>query len=93
MEELDTIGIKIVKSDLRGGVLSGKTFVVTGSLESMSRDEAHSRIRALGGSSSASVSRKTSFLIAGADSGSKLQKAKELGVSVLTEKEFLDMVS
>ena len=93
LEELDTIGIKIVKSDLRGGVLSGKTFVVTGSLESMSRDEAYSRIRALGGSSSASVSRKTSFLIAGADSGSKLQKAKELGVSVLTEKEFLDMVS
>ena len=93
LEELDTIGIKIVKSDLRGGALSGKTFVVTGSLESMSRDEAHSRIRALGGSSSASVSRKTSFLIAGADSGSKLQKAKELGVSVLTEKEFLDMVS
>ncbi|KKU19682.1 MAG: hypothetical protein A2119_01630 [Candidatus Colwellbacteria bacterium GWA2_46_10] len=92
--KLDEVGIEIVKSDRpAGGALSGKTFVVTGSLESMSRDEAHSRIRALGGSPSGSMSRKTSFLVAGSDPGSKLKKAKELGVRVLTEKEFLDMVS
>ena len=94
LEELDEVGIKIVKSDRpSGGVLSGKAFVVTGSLESISRDDAHSRIRALGGSPSNSVSSKTSFLVAGSDPGSKLEKARGLGVRVLTEKEFLDMVS
>ncbi|MCR4261075.1 MAG: NAD-dependent DNA ligase LigA [Candidatus Colwellbacteria bacterium] len=94
LEKLDKVGIEIIKPEHQsGGVLAGKTFVVTGSLESMSRDEAHSRIRVLGGSPSGSMSKKTSFLVAGEDPGSKLQKARELGVKVLTEKEFLDMVS
>ena len=94
LRKLDEVGIQIVISEHQvGGTLSGKTFVVTGSLESMSRDEAHSRIRALGGSPSGSMSKKTSFLVTGYDPGSKLQKARELGVEVLTEKEFLDMVS
>jgi len=94
LRELDDVGIVIIKSErIGGGPLAGKSFVVTGSLESMSRDEAHSRIRTLGGSPSESISSKTSFLVAGGNPGSKLKKAEALGVKVLTEKEFLDMVS
>ena len=94
LRELDEVGIVIIKSDRPSeGSLSGKSFVITGSLESFSRDEAHSRIRALGGSPSGSISHKTSFLVAGKDPGSKFEKARELGVKILTEKEFLDMVS
>ncbi len=94
LRRLDEVEVMIIKSDRpSGGRLSGKSFVVTGSLESMSRETAHSRIRALGGSPSGSISSKTSFLVAGGDPGSKLGKARELGVRVLTEKEFLDMLS
>jgi DNA ligase (NAD+) len=70
------------------GVLSGKTFVVTGTLSSMSRDAATAAIERLGGKVSGSVSRKTSYLVVGADAGSKLEKARELGVTTLTEEAF-----
>jgi DNA ligase (NAD+) len=68
-----------------GGVLAGKTFVLTGTLPSLARDDAKAMIEAAGGKVSGSVSKKTHFVVAGADAGSKLDKAKELGVAVLDE--------
>ncbi|NLD88205.1 MAG: NAD-dependent DNA ligase LigA [Clostridiales bacterium] len=69
----------------------GKTFVLTGALERFTRDEATLMIERLGGKVSGSVSKKTSYVIAGEDAGSKLRKANELGIPVLTEEEFIRM--
>jgi DNA ligase (NAD+) len=72
--------------------LSGQSYVLTGSLESMSRDEAKLKLRALGADPIESVSRKTTGVIVGSDPGSKFEKAKELGVKILDEKEFLALI-
>ena len=69
-------------------VFAGKTFVLTGTLDTMTRDEAAALITERGGRVSSSVSKKTSFIVAGRDPGSKLDKARELGVSVLDEQQF-----
>ena len=73
----------------RDGVFSGLTIVVTGTLTSLSRDEAEARIIAEGGKAASSVSKKTSFVVAGPGAGSKLAKAEELGVEVIDEQAFL----
>jgi DNA ligase (NAD+) len=72
--------------------LSGKTFVLTGTLTSMTRDEAKAKLQALGATVSGSVSKKTSYVIVGEEPGSKADKARELGVTVLNEQEFLGLL-
>jgi len=76
------------------GLIVGKTFVLTGTLKSMTRDEAKDKmIRQSGGNVSESVSKKTDYVVVGANPGSKLQDAKKLGIKILTEKEFLKLIS
>ncbi len=70
----------------------GKIFVITGTLETMSRDDAKAKIRDLGGDVSESVSSKTSYVVVGSEPGSKAEKAKKLGVEILSEKQFLDLI-
>ena len=72
--------------------LAGRSFVITGTLPSLSRDEAAARIRAAGGSVVGSVSRKTDFVVAGDAAGSKLQKATELGIAVIDEAGLLSLI-
>ena len=78
------------KSDER---FLGKTFVLTGALENYTRDEASEIIEKFGGKVSGSVSKKTSYVLAGEDAGSKLTKAKTLGITILTEQDFKDMIN
>ena len=73
--------------------LTGQTFVITGALETMTRDEAKDRLQALGARVSGSVSGKTSYVVVGADPGSKLDKAEKLGVKILTEQALIELLS
>ncbi len=75
-----------------GGPLTGKVFVLTGTLPTLTRDDAKARIEAAGGKVTGSVSRKTDFVVAGEEAGSKLDKARDLGVEVIDEKRLLEMV-
>ncbi len=84
--------VKIEPFKVKSQKLSGKIFVLTGSLESMDRDEARAKIRELGGETSESVSSKTNYVVVGSEPGSKAEKAKKLGVEILSEKQFLDLI-
>ncbi len=90
--ELKELGIRTCKEKEKAGILEGKTFVFTGTLKCCSREKAQEMVEALGGKTSNSVSRKTSYLVVGENPGSKLKKAQSLGIPVISEEEFLKMV-
>ena len=93
MRELGALGVdmtaeKIVTKD----TLAGKTFVVTGTLLNFTRDEIKKKIEAFGGKTSGSVSKKTDFLLAGENAGSKYDKARALNIQIISEEEFESMI-
>ena len=94
IEKLKAAGVNTKEVVVTGaeGPLSNKTLVLTGSLESLTRNEATELIERHGGRVSSSVSRKTDYVVAGTDPGSKLDKARQLGIPVLTESEFLELI-
>ncbi len=89
---INEITIEKVESNTGTGKLSGMSFVITGTMDTMSRDEAKQKIRDLGGSVSDSVSKETTYLVSGENAGSKYDKAQKLGVKILSEKEFLALL-
>ena len=95
LKRLKEAGINMsrLKEDDGDDRFSGKTFVLTGTLEKYSREEASNLIEKFGGKTSSSVSKKTSYLLAGEDAGSKLTKAQSLGVQIISEEEFNKMCS
>ena len=92
--ELKSLGVKMEYEgrENNDNRFEGKTFVLTGTLSSMTRDEAKRIIESFGGKAAGSVSKKTSYVVAGEEAGSKLTKAQSLGVAVLNEQEFLEMI-
>jgi len=85
-------GVKLEYEQGGSQRLAGLTFVFTGSLASMSRDEARAKVEELGAKTASSVSRKVSYVVAGEEAGSKLDKARQLGLTILTEQEFMDLL-
>ena len=94
INDLRELGLNFkVKKQLKSEKLKGKTFVITGTLSSMTRNEAKELIEKHGGKTTESVSSKTSYVIVGENPGSKLEKAKNLKIPILTEDEFLKIIS
>lgn len=93
IEEFQQLGFEFASSLInKTDELAGKTFVLTGTLQTMTRDEASEKIKLRGGKTSSSVSKNTSYVVAGANPGSKLDKAEKLGVIILNEKEFFELI-
>ena len=92
IERLVDAGVTIKPPERREGQLSGKTLVLTGSLSSLTRGQAEERIKALGGTVGSAVTKKTDYLVVGADPGSKLEKAQRLKVPILDEAAFLELI-
>lgn len=93
IERLKIYGVNTVsKKEVKGNIFEGKTFVLTGTLPTLSRKEASDIIEQFGGKTSSSVSKKTDYVLAGEDAGSKLKKANDLGVTVISEEEFRNMI-
>jgi DNA ligase (NAD+) len=93
IDELLAAGVKPKQPEMkRSEKLMGKTIVITGTLDGLSRQQAEQAIRQAGGKTSSSVSKKTDFVLAGKEPGSKLDKAQKLGIKVISEEEFLDML-
>ncbi len=94
IEDLKALGLKMKPSPQKqkGGVFEGKTFVLTGTLPTMKRSEAAKLIEQNGGKTSSSVSKKTDFVLAGVEAGSKLTKAQQLGITIISEEEFLSFL-
>ena len=93
IEELEKAGVNMNSlEENTDNRFSGMTFVLTGALTDYTRDEASAIIERLGGKTSSSVSKKTSIVLAGEDAGSKLRKANELGIKVISEAEFREMI-
>lgn len=86
------VNMKAESQENENGKFAGKTFVLTGSLEHYSREEASEIIEKMGGKTSSSVSKKTDYVLAGEDAGSKLKKAQELGITIISEEEFITML-
>jgi DNA ligase (NAD+) len=93
INKLIQYGVRPVYEENKSSKLSGKYFVITGSLEKLGRNEAKKTIEDLGGVVQSSVSKKTSYVVVGSDPGSKFDKAKELGVPILSESEFLELIN
>ena len=92
---LESLGLnmKAAEQEEKGTLLAGKTFVLTGTLPTLSRKQATELIQGQGGKVTGSVSKKTSYLLAGAEPGSKMDKANDLGIPVLSEEDLLDLLS
>lgn len=95
ISELTELGLSMAPSTAKksGGIFEGKTFVLTGTLPTMTRSEASKLIEQQGGKTSTSVSKKTSYVLAGSDAGSKLTKAQNLGVTIISEEQLLEMLN
>ncbi|MGL6339905.1 MAG: BRCT domain-containing protein, partial [Waterburya sp.] len=101
IQELQTVGLQLANSgdassqdgNISNQVLAGKTFVLTGTLPSLKRDEATQLIEQAGGKVTSSISKKTDYLLLGENAGSKLAKAEKLGVTQLSEAELLELIN
>jgi DNA ligase (NAD+) len=94
IDRLKKAGVRVIEPKVKErGKLAGKVFVFTGALKTFGRDGARNLVESMGGMTASSVSKKIDFVVVGEDPGSKFDKAKELGIKILTEEEFKKMIS